>query len=98
MWPRHLAPKHPYLRPPNLPFPVVHVRDLLAQVEGRGFGVVDAFDFDEGGVGVGVALAALVGEVSALWFGEEGVSGSCLTFWGVRGRLGFGGGPECTLT
>ena len=92
MWPRHLAPKHPYLRPPNLPFPAVHVRDLLAQVEGRGFGVVDAFDFDEGGVGVGVALAALVGEVSALWFDEGVLVGHVQPFWEFVVGLALGEG------
>lgn len=65
MCPRNFSPYHSYLAPPNLPLPAVDVCDPLPQVEAGVFGVVDAFDLDEGGVGVGVAFAALVGDVSA---------------------------------
>lgn len=65
MCPRHFAPDHPDLRAPDLPLAPVDVRDALAQVEAGGLGVLDALDLDQAGVGVGVALAALVGEVAA---------------------------------
>jgi hypothetical protein len=60
MWPRHLAPDHPYLRPPNLLLAPVNICDFLAQVEVCGFWVVDALDLDERCVGVRVALSSLV--------------------------------------
>jgi hypothetical protein len=39
--------------------------DLLSEVEAAGLGVVDTLDLDQAGVGVGVALASLVAEVTS---------------------------------
>jgi hypothetical protein len=57
MCPRHLPPNHPYLRAADLPLAPVDICDAFAKVEAGIFGVVDAFDLDEGGVGVRVPLA-----------------------------------------
>ncbi len=56
MCPVHLSPYHPYLRPSYLPLATVDICDTLAKVELRGIWGVDAFDFDEGGIWVGVSL------------------------------------------
>jgi len=66
MRPRDLAPDDPYLRAPDLLLAPVNVCDLLAAVEVCSLRVIDAFDFDEGCAGVGVALSPLVREVLAL--------------------------------
>jgi hypothetical protein len=58
--PRHLAPHNLYLRATDLLLAPVDIGDALAKVEAGGFGVVDAFDRDEGGVGVGCPLACVV--------------------------------------
>ena len=58
MCPVHLAPYHPYLRPSYLSLATVDICDTLAQVEFRRGGAVDAFDFDEGGIWVGVSLVS----------------------------------------
>ena len=39
--------------------------DLLSEVEAGGLGVVDTLNLDQAGVGVGVALASLVAEVTS---------------------------------
>ena len=65
MCPRNLAPDDPYLRASYLCLAAVDECDALAQIEFRCFRSIDAFDLDEGGVGVGVSLAALVGDVLA---------------------------------
>ena len=66
MCPRHFAPYHPYLGPSYLSLPTVDICYTLAQVEFGGVRVVDAFDFDEGGVGVGVPLMRKVSNYSLL--------------------------------
>jgi hypothetical protein len=63
--PRNLAPDHADLASSNLLLAAVDVCDALSEVEGCGLGVLDAFNLDEGGVWVGVALAALVRQVLA---------------------------------
>lgn len=65
MCPRDLAPDHTDLASSNLLLGAVDVCDALAQVEGCVLGVLDTLNLDERGVGVGVALAALVRKVLA---------------------------------
>ena len=66
MWSGDLAPDHPDLGSPNLLGCLVDVRDLLAEVEVRSGGVVDALNLDEAGRGVVGVSAALIAQVATL--------------------------------
>ena len=65
MWPRNLAPDNADLGAPDLLLAAVDIGDALAVVESGGLGVVDTLNLDQAGVGVGVALASLVAEVTS---------------------------------
>lgn len=61
-----LAPHDSDLGAADLLRGAVDEGDLLSEVEGGGLGVVDTLNLDQAGVGVGVALASLVAEVTSL--------------------------------
>ena len=65
MWPGHLAPDDPDLCASYLLLAAVNICDALAGVESRSLLVLDTLDLDEGGIRVRVALASLVGQMSA---------------------------------
>ena len=69
VWPGHLAPDDPDLCASYLLLAAVNICDALASVERRSLLVVDALDLDERGVRVRVALASLVGQMSACSWG-----------------------------
>lgn len=60
-----LAPHDSDLGAADLLGSAVDESDLLAEVEAGGLGVVDTLNLDQAGVGVGVALASLVAEVTS---------------------------------
>jgi len=61
-----LAPHDSDLGATDLLRGAVDEGDLLSEVEAAGLGVVDTLNLDQAGVGVGVALASLVAEVTSL--------------------------------
>lgn len=65
MRPGDLAPDDSDLRSSNFSLAPVNICDALAKVESRSLLVIDTLDLDERGVGVGVALSALVRKVLA---------------------------------
>jgi hypothetical protein len=60
-----LAPHDSDLGATDLLRGAVDEGDLLSEVEAAGLGVVDTLNLDQTGVGVGVALASLVAEVTS---------------------------------
>lgn len=60
-----LAPHDSDLGAADLLGGAVDKGDLLSEVEAGGLGVVDTLNLDQAGVGVGVALASLVAEVTS---------------------------------
>lgn len=62
----NLAPDHPDVGTPNLALGPVDESDLLAEVEVGSLGVVNTVDLDQTGVGVDLALGALVAQVTSL--------------------------------
>lgn len=60
-----LAPHDSDLGAADLLRGAVDEGDLLSEVEGGGLRVVDTLNLDQAGVGVGVALASLVAEVTS---------------------------------
>ena len=60
-----LAPHDSDLGATDLLRGAVDEGDLLSEVEAAGLGVVDTLNLDQAGVGVGVALAALIRKVLA---------------------------------
>ena len=62
---RDLPPNDSNVGPTDQLLDAIDVGDAFAEVELRRLGRVDAFDLDEGGVGVGISLSALVGEMAA---------------------------------
>lgn len=60
-----LAPHDSDLGAADLLGGTVNEGDLLSEVEAGGLGVVDTLNLDQAGVGVGVALASLVAEVTS---------------------------------
>lgn len=60
-----LAPHDSDLGAADLLGGAVNEGDLLSEVEAGGLGVVDTLNLDQAGVGVGVALASLVAEVTS---------------------------------
>ena len=65
VWPGHLAPNDPDLGSSYFLLPAVNICDALTGVKRRSLLVVDTLDLDERAIGVRVALASLVGEMSA---------------------------------
>jgi hypothetical protein len=83
----NLAPHDSDLGAADLLGGAVDEGDLLAAVEGGGLGVVDTLNLDQAGVGVGVALASLVAEMTSPVQGRSvrclcGVA--CLCMWANR--------------
>ena len=60
-----LAPHDSDLGTADLLGGAVDEGDFLSEVEAGGLGVVDTLNLDQAGVGVGVALASLVAEVTS---------------------------------
>ena len=87
MCPRHFAPNHADLGASYFPPAAINVCDALAEIKLRGLGVVDALDLDKRCVGVGGALAALVGQMLAPVRYEKMISKSFLSWALVSGSF-----------
>jgi len=60
------TPNDSNLRSSNLSLRTVDESNLLSEVEVCCLGIIHTLDFDQGGAWVGVALAALVAQMTAL--------------------------------